>query len=60
MPAKEIKLENFIAFCSLMYSGEENWMEEIADAPKDSKGRMSDLPQHVRKITEQTGSKPVH
>lgn len=35
-------------------------MEEIADAPKDSKGRMSDLPQHVRKITEQTGSKPVH
>lgn len=32
-------------------------MEEIADALK---GRMSDLPEYVRKITEQTGSKPVH
>ena len=33
-------------------------MEEIADALKDSKGRMSDLPKRLRKITQQTGSKP--
>lgn len=32
-------------------------MEEIADAPEDSKGRIFDLPQHVRNIIPQTGSK---
>lgn len=35
-------------------------MEEIADAPEDSKGRTFDLLQHVRNIIRQTSSKPVH
>lgn len=35
-------------------------MEDIAGGPKDSKGRMSDLPKHVRNMTQQTGSEPVH
>lgn len=36
------------------------WMEEIANAPEDSKRRIFDLPQHVRNTIQQTASKPVH